>query len=87
METKILKEVRAVYESGRLSLAEPLDVPEGTVVQVIIKPAPEKKQEISEASSLKIRTLPASSLDALIGIVSLGGDALKDSEALYDPNW
>lgn len=30
------------------------------------------------------RAFPMQQLDALIGVVSLGGDALADSEALYD---
>jgi hypothetical protein len=30
------------------------------------------------------RLLPAETLQDLVGIVSLGGDALADSEALYD---
>ncbi|MEW6366058.1 MAG: hypothetical protein AB1714_15620 [Acidobacteriota bacterium] len=32
----------------------------------------------------QLRALPASSLAALTSIASLGGDALRDSEALYD---
>jgi hypothetical protein len=32
----------------------------------------------------ELRTVPASRLDALTGLVSLGGDALLDSERVYD---
>ena len=31
-----------------------------------------------------VRTAPASRLSALAGVVSLGGDALADTEAIYD---
>lgn len=34
--------------------------------------------------SLKLRSVPANSLAYLTGLVTLGGDALIDSEALYD---
>ena len=33
------------------------------------------------------RLVPAQRLDSLTGLVTVGGDALADSEALYDPDW
>lgn len=33
-----------------------------------------------------LHTVPASRLDALTGLVSLGGDAVADTEAIYDDN-
>ncbi|MBN1661958.1 MAG: hypothetical protein JXA93_26425 [Anaerolineae bacterium] len=33
------------------------------------------------------RPQPLASLEPLIGTVAAGGDALQDSEALYDPDW
>ena len=33
------------------------------------------------------RLVPAERLDKLTGLVAIGGDALADSEALYDPDW
>ena len=33
------------------------------------------------------RLVPAERLDRLTGLVAIGGDALADSEALYDPDW
>ena len=33
------------------------------------------------------RLVPAEWLDKLTGLVAVGGDALADSEALYDPDW
>jgi hypothetical protein len=45
---------------------------EETVPDTMARPSPEP------------RTVPADRLRALIGIVSLGGDALVDAEALYD---
>jgi hypothetical protein len=33
-----------------------------------------------------LRTVPASRLHKLTGIVSLGGDALQDSEDIYEEN-
>jgi hypothetical protein len=45
---------------------------EKTVSDTIARPSPEP------------RAVPADRLRALTGIVSLGGDALADAEALYD---
>jgi len=33
------------------------------------------------------RLVSAERLDNLTGLVEVGGDALADSEALYDPDW
>lgn len=33
-----------------------------------------------------LRTVPAGKLHALTGLVSLGGDALADTEAIFDDN-
>jgi hypothetical protein len=33
------------------------------------------------------RLVPADELDRLTGLVNVGGDALLDSETLYDPDW
>ena len=33
------------------------------------------------------RLVPAERLDKVTGLVEVGGDALADSEALYDPDW
>jgi hypothetical protein len=37
-----------------------------------------------EPSGLVLHTLPASSLDALTGLVAWGGDAVADAERLYE---
>jgi prevent-host-death family protein len=33
------------------------------------------------------RLVPADALDRLTGLVNLGGNAVVDSETLYDPDW
>lgn len=70
----------AIYHNGRLELREPVNLAEGAEVRVIVL-------ESLPAKPLATRTVPsfpASHLLSLAGIVSAGGDALKDSEALYD---
>jgi len=37
-----------------------------------------------ESTKLSLRTLPASHLDRLTGLVAWGGDAVADTEQLYD---
>jgi len=38
----------------------------------------------NQASVLRLRTLPASTLTSLAGLVDWGGDAVVDAERLYD---
>lgn len=40
--------------------------------------------EPKAASSIVLRTVPASHLKSLLGLISVGGDALEDTERLYD---
>jgi len=81
--------VPAVYEKGVLRLLEPLDLPEHTKLTVTVKVS--KTSERARASRPRAqyptRPQPLSSLKPLIGSMPAGGDALKDSEALYDEDW
>ena len=83
-----LKEVRAVYQSGTLSLLDALDLPEGTQVRVLIESVqlPDADQRPARGSVYPTHLVPAERLDALTGLIAVGGDALADSEALYDPD-
>jgi predicted DNA-binding antitoxin AbrB/MazE fold protein len=83
-----LKEVRAVYQSGTLCLLEDLDLPEGTQVRIsieTIQPSDTTSQR-AKSTAYPTRLVPAERLNALTGLVEAGGDALADSEALYDPD-
>ena len=87
--TKAFPEVRAVHHDGVLELLDALDLPEGAHVRLSIVP-----QELVGAGESPLvalvyptRLVPATRLDALTGLVEAGGDALADSEALYDPDW
>ena len=76
--------VRAVYESGHLRLLEPLDLPDRTELTVTVSvPGREDRLQLANPT----RPQPLSLLDAVIGTVPAGGDALKESEALYDSDW
>ncbi len=79
--------VRARYTKGTLKLKRPLHLPEGAEVTVTVTPvkAPVKpRRAVKRPYQYPNRTVSWEALDALVGIVSLGGDALADSEALYD---
>ncbi len=79
--------LRARYSKGALKLRRPLRLPDGTEVQVSIttlSPKPKKRRVSKRKPAYPNRPLPMHHLDRLAGIVSLGGDALADSEALYD---
>ncbi|MBA3531599.1 MAG: DUF104 domain-containing protein [Ardenticatenales bacterium] len=72
--------VKAVYRNGFLQVLEPLDLPEGTAVELDIHVDP----ALTARPSVATPSAPATRLAALVGIVALGGDALSDSEVLYD---
>ncbi len=78
--------VRAVHRGGVLKLLEPLDLPEGVEVSVVILLPPPDQDVASPPITLAhpTRLVPAQRLDALTSLVAVGGDALAESEALYD---
>lgn len=79
--------VRARYSKGTLKLKKPLRLPDGAEVSLTVTPlaTPVKPRRATKrAYQYPNRMVSWESLDALVGIVSLGGDALADSEALYD---
>ena len=71
-------QVQAVYEKGILRLLEPLNLPESTRVTVTVTP------ETNQRFKSPTRPQPLSQLLSLIGVLPVGGDALAESEALYD---
>jgi predicted DNA-binding antitoxin AbrB/MazE fold protein len=81
--------VPAVYEKGVLRLLEPLDLPEHTKLTVTVKVSKtrERARTSRPRAQYPTRPQPLSSLKPLIGSMPAGGDALKDSEALYDKDW
>jgi predicted DNA-binding antitoxin AbrB/MazE fold protein len=77
----------ARYSKGTLKLRRPLRLPEGTEVRVTITVAgskPRARRIARRQYTYPNRPLPARTLQAIAGMASLGGDALADSEALYD---
>jgi hypothetical protein len=88
MSTKAYPEVRAVHHHGVLRLLGDLDLPEGAEVWLSIESVlPEASEMPTPALVHPTRLVPADRLDALTGLIEVGGDALVDSEALYDPDW
>jgi predicted DNA-binding antitoxin AbrB/MazE fold protein len=79
--------VPAVYEKGVLRLLEPLDLPEHTKLTVKVSKTREWAGTSRPRAQYPTQPQPLSSLKPLIGSVPAGGDALKDSEALYDEDW
>ena len=77
---------RAVHRDGVLELLTPLELPEGAQVSVIVleTPASESDQPAKVELAYPTRLVPAERLDGLTSLAGLGGDALADSEALYD---
>lgn len=86
--------VKAIYRDGALQLQEPVDLPEGAEVWVELQKEPHSE---TETAALPQPTHPPflhptrpqspESLARLVGLIAIGGDALLESEALYDVDW
>jgi predicted DNA-binding antitoxin AbrB/MazE fold protein len=81
--------VRARYTKGVLKLRKPLNLAEGTEVQVTVTPveaatASRTRGRGGRTYTYPTRTVSWDSLKAITGIMSVGGDAVADAEALYD---
>jgi len=87
--TKTYSEVRAVHHRGTLRLLDALELPEGAQVRLSIQSVLPEATERLAGDDLVYPThlVPAERLDALTALVEVGGNALADSEALYDPDW
>lgn len=72
--------VHAIHHDGVLRLLTPLELPEGAHVSVIVFPTLLDQVKLAYPTQL----VPAKKLDDLSDLVAIGGDALADSEALYD---
>lgn len=71
-----------------MSAVIPLEVPETKLVEAFRRLPPQRRAELLDKLRAlrepELRTVPASRLYALTGLVSLGGNALVDTEAIYD---
>jgi len=79
--------LRARYSKGTLKLNRPLRLPDGTEVRVSVSSLSRKSKRRRSAARRYVypsRPIPARRLVRITGAVALGGDALADSEALYD---
>lgn len=79
--------LRARYSKGTLKLLEPLQLPEGAEVQVSVttsEQARKRRRAARRRYRYPTRTFSWSRLRPLSGVVALGGDALADSEAMYN---
>ena len=88
-EMRTIYNIRAVYHDGVLRLLDPVQLPNWTEVRLHVQLSTSQKAATAHAPLFvyPTRMVPAEKLDRLTGLVEAGGDALADSEALYDPDW
>lgn len=76
----------AIHRDGVLKLLTPLELPEGAQVSVIVLETP--TGEVDHPHDVELtyptRLVPAEKLDNLTDLLAVGGEALADSDALYD---
>jgi predicted DNA-binding antitoxin AbrB/MazE fold protein len=82
---------KAIYRDGRLQLLEPLDLSDGSEVWVDLhvgsQPTAEaspRRESLERGPVYPTRDQPPETLARVIDLVAVGGDALNDSEALYN---
>ncbi len=73
--------LRARYSKGTLKLQKPIKLPDGSEVWVSITKVSEGTQSrraTEPRHAYPTRTMDAATLDQLVGVVSIGGDALAE---------
>jgi len=65
-----------------------VELPEELLLEALRKlPLERRRALVSKLEGelrIQARSVPAAALDKLTGLISMGGDALEDSERLYD---
>ena len=65
-----------------------VELPEDVLVEALRRLSPARRRQlllrIASEPVPAIATVPATELDKWTGLISVGGDALEDSEHLYD---
>ena len=74
--------IRARFSKGVIKPLEKVDVAEGREIAVTIKKLGEK-EEVKKAVKIPLHLVRADTLLKYAGLVSIGGDAVKESE-YYD---
>lgn len=84
--TTIYPQIRAVYHNQSLNLLDPLDLPEGSLVHLNIEAVMIGSTDEQRPVQLvyPTRLISVERLDSLTGLVAIGGDAVADSEMLYE---
>lgn len=74
--------ISAIYEAGTFKLLESIDLTDGALVKLNVE-----SQENTKVNQpvFPNRFIPVKKLSPFVGIISVGGDSLSDSESLYDP--
>lgn len=65
-----------------------LELPEEVLLSALRQLSPDRRRwlfkESGKGAAIEVRPVSAEMLSELSGLMSIGGDALKDSEQLYD---
>jgi hypothetical protein len=71
-----------------MSTSITIQLPEEVLIEALQQLSPERRrrllQQVSEQRQSQVVTLPADALQGLRGIIAIGGDALAESDYIYD---
>ncbi|MCZ7574877.1 MAG: hypothetical protein M5U01_40515 [Ardenticatenaceae bacterium] len=71
-----------------MSVTVILELPEDVLVDALRRLSPERRRQLflklERGNGSPVRGVPASELDQWTGLITVGGDALAESEQLYD---
>lgn len=69
---------------GTISMQIPEELLIDALMQLPYKKRLEIWRKVHEVTKIELRCLKAEKLDKITGLVSLGGDAVRDSEKVFD---
>jgi hypothetical protein len=77
-----------VSMEGPMTVTVTLELPDNVLIQALRQLSPARRQQLlrqlEDETPPVVRVVPATELDKWTGLIAVGGDALEDSERLYE---
>ena len=77
-----------VSMEGPMTVTVTLELPDNVLIQALKQLSPARRQQLlhqlEDEMLPAVRVVPATELDKWTGLIAIGGDALEDSDRLYE---